>query len=216
MPISKEMRLLDNKWMSGQGWPKRLEWLEIKGIRGWEGQRIDFDFPITAIVGENGVGKSTVLQAAAAIYKNLDSDEQNYASDFFPDTSWEMVKAAEIAASIREGQNGSQTSSVRKPSGRWRGNPERHERYTAYIDLKRIQPIYSRTGYARLAKPAIKEATSAAFDSAALDRLSSIMGKTYTAARLATTEMDSARQIPVLESPSPDFIAELARRLSRN
>lgn len=205
MPISKEMRLLDNKWMSGQGWPKRLEWLEIKGIRGWEGQRIDFDFPITAIVGENGVGKSTVLQAAAAIYKNLDSDEQNYASDFFPDTSWEMVKAAEIAASIREGQSGSQTSSVRKPSGRWRGNPERHERYTAYIDLKRIQPIYSRTGYARLAKPAIKEATSAAFDSAALDRLSSIMGKTYTAARLATTEMDSARQIPVLSRAGKPF-----------
>jgi len=139
-----------------------LEWLEIRSIRGWTGNRIDFDFPITAIVGENGVGKSTVLQAAATIYRN--DSEQHYASDFFPDTPWEEVRGAEILGSIREGQNGSQQSSVRKPTGRWRGNPERRERYAAYIDLKRIQPIYSRTGYARIAKPQIKETSHIAFD----------------------------------------------------
>ena len=68
MPLSKEMRLLQNKWNSGQGWPKRLDAIEIDGIRGWTGQRIDFEFPIVAIVGENGAGKSTLLQAAASIY----------------------------------------------------------------------------------------------------------------------------------------------------
>ena len=125
MALSKEVRLLDNKWRSGQGWPKRLEWLEIKGLRGWTGKRIDFDFPITAIVGENGVGKSTVLQAAAAIYRNGDVPaDQHYASDFFPDTPWEQVRNAEILASIREDSSGSQTSSVRKPTDRWRGNPD--------------------------------------------------------------------------------------------
>ena len=200
MPLSKEMRLLDNKWRSGQGWPKKLEWLEIKGIRGWNGQRVTFDFPITAIVGENGVGKSTVLQAAAAIYRDTAAGkEQHYASDFFPDTPWEMIRDAEIAASIKEGSSGSHPSSVRKPTGRWRGNPERRERYAAYIDLKRIQPIYSRTGYARLAKPQIKEATAVAFDSMAVDRLSGIMGKQYTAARLSTTDADDTREVPVLQ-----------------
>ena len=55
MPLSKEVRLLESKWKSGQGWPKRLEWIEIGGIRGWIGQRIEFQFPIVALVGENGV-----------------------------------------------------------------------------------------------------------------------------------------------------------------
>lgn len=35
MAISAEMRRLQNKWVSGAGWPKRLEWLEIDGGRGW-------------------------------------------------------------------------------------------------------------------------------------------------------------------------------------
>ena len=53
MPISAELRRLQNKWQTGTGWPKRLEALEISGIRGWAGQRIDLNFPIVAIVGEN-------------------------------------------------------------------------------------------------------------------------------------------------------------------
>lgn len=35
--------------------------------RTWTGQRVLFDFPIVAIVGENGSGKSRLLQAAACV-----------------------------------------------------------------------------------------------------------------------------------------------------
>ena len=86
MALSNEMRRLRNKWRSGAGWPKRLEWLEIYGVRGWTGQRVDFGFPIVALVGENGCGKTTVLQAATAIYKSPENEEDLFASDFFPDT----------------------------------------------------------------------------------------------------------------------------------
>lgn len=70
MPGSKEMRRLEAKWLQGTNWPKRLEWMEISGLRGWTGHRIEFRFPITAVVGENGSGKSTILQAAAASYRS--------------------------------------------------------------------------------------------------------------------------------------------------
>ena len=108
MPLSKEVRLLESKWKSGQGWPKRLEWIEIEGIRGWIGQRVEFQFPMIAIVGENGVGKSTVLQAVAASYRG-ESERQHFASDFFPDTPWERVEEASIKASIREGPTSGST-----------------------------------------------------------------------------------------------------------
>jgi predicted ATPase len=61
MPISNEMRRLQAKWNSGGGWPKRLESLELSNVRGWKSLRVDFKFPIVAISGENGSGKSTVI-----------------------------------------------------------------------------------------------------------------------------------------------------------
>ena len=67
--ISSQIRLLSKRWDNGQGWPKRLEWLEVNGIRGWTGQRIDFSYPITAIVGENGSGKTTTIGKIASTLK---------------------------------------------------------------------------------------------------------------------------------------------------
>src|ERR1700742_2438957 len=96
MPVSNEMRRLQAKWNSGGGWPKRLEALEVNNIRGWRGQRIDFKFPIVAIIGENGSGKSTIIQAAASVYNGENRKNTRFASDFFPKTAWDDYQRAEI------------------------------------------------------------------------------------------------------------------------
>ncbi|MGZ5051698.1 MAG: AAA family ATPase [Methylobacter sp.] len=80
MSLSKEVRRLAAKWQRGD-FPKHLEWIELDGLRGWSGQIVDFGFPIVAICGENGAGKSTIIQAAASIYDSS-SDETNYASAY--------------------------------------------------------------------------------------------------------------------------------------
>ena len=72
---SKEMRRLTGKWSTGSGWPKRLEWIQIDKVRGWNKERFDLRYPIMAIVGENGVGKSTVLQAIASVYRSEASQD---------------------------------------------------------------------------------------------------------------------------------------------
>jgi predicted ATPase len=194
MPISKEMRLLESRWKGNQGWPQRLEWIEIRGIRGWTGQRIELPFPITAIVGENGVGKSTILQAIAACFKG-----EHYASDFFPDTPWEEVRNAEIRTSHRDSPtSGSVTTSVRKPTERWRGNEERKDRNVEFHDLRRIQPMGARIGYARMAKKEVKETSFEAFDAETIERFSRIMGRDYNLAKLSTTDADDHRTVPVV------------------
>src|SRR6185437_15552835 len=133
MPISNEVRRLKAKWLTNTGWPKRLDWIEVSGMRGWSRQRFDCGFPIMAIVGENGSGKSTVLQCAASVYRppGPPTAKGRFASDFFPDTAWETIRNAEIGYAIREGNN-PVVNSVRKPGGRWRGNPERRERHVEY------------------------------------------------------------------------------------
>lgn len=200
MSNSREMRRLHAKWQQNTGWPKRLDWIEISGIRGWEGQRIPFNFPIVAIVGENGSGKSTILQSAASVYQPYQggNDKGWFASDFLPKTIWEDVRNGEIRYSIREGDR-SRTSTVRKPGDRWRGNPDRPERTVNYIDLRRLQPIVARTGYSKLAKDATREMSAADFDKPKLARLSQIMGRRFGGTRMALTDADEKRIVPVFQ-----------------
>ena len=195
--ISSQIRLLSKRWDNGQGWPKRLEWLEVNGIRGWTGQRIDFSYPITAIVGENGSGKSTILQAAAAVYLGEDGAEPWFASEFFPDTAWDQVRDARIGFGYREGTNRKE-GSVRKPTTRWLGNQERPKRHVTYIDLSRIQPVSARVGYLKIAKSRHTEASARAFEKERLSRFSHVMGREYDVAKMALTNIDESRQIPVI------------------
>ncbi|WP_329859354.1 ATP-dependent nuclease [Stenotrophomonas hibiscicola] len=202
MAISQEVRLLTNSWNSGTKWPKRLESLKIKGLRGWEGQQINFAFPIVALVGENGSGKSTVLQAAASVYRN---DEKIYASDFFPNTPFETIKDVVIEYTYKQGSSPAQTASIRKPTDRWLGNPNRPERPVAYIDLNRIQPVSKRTGFTKLLKSGVTGSVDKQFSAADVNRLSYIIGKTYEAGNISRTNADSKRKVPVLKQGTVEY-----------
>lgn len=197
MALSKEVRRLDRKWTSGTGWPKRLDWLEIDGLRGWHGERIEFPFPMVAIVGENGSGKSTIIQAAASVYREDEVAKGRFASSFFPSTAWDTVENARINFGYTQGgAHGS--SSVRKPTKRWLGNRLRPVRHVEYIDLSRIQPVSVRTGYAKIAKSKHTEGSSIAFEQRRVERLSGILGNRYESARFAFADVDENREIPVL------------------
>ena len=99
MALSKEVRKLAAKWQRGD-FPKHLEWIELTGLRGWSGQRTDFNFPIVAICGENGAGKSTIIQAAVSIYESTNADKY-FASLFFPDTARDSLTDVIIQAYAR-------------------------------------------------------------------------------------------------------------------
>jgi len=120
-----------------------------------------------AVVGENGSGKSTILQAVAAVYKSTVPKSlvkgRGYASDFFPGTAGDSIHDAQIAYSIREGER-QHMGTVRKPTERWLGNLERHERPVVYINLSRILPVSARVGYSKIAKSPHKEASATDFE----------------------------------------------------
>jgi predicted ATPase len=195
MAINDEVRRLQKKWVGRQGWPQRLNWLEIENMRGWERQRITFDFPIVAVIGENGSGKSTVLQAAACVYVN--DKRTYYPTEFFPDTAWDKLRNVTIKYGYSQGPQNFE-GSLRKKTTRWLGQTERPKRPVKYEDLNRIQPVGARVGYARIAKSVHTEQSATPFDADKLKRLSFIMGQEYESARMALSSIDDEREIPVI------------------
>ena len=210
MPISKEVRRLERAWQNETAWPKRLNWIEIQNLRGWAGQRIRFPFPIVAISGENGSGKSTIIQACAAVYQRYESKGSvkqkgtKYASDFFPGTFWDEITNAAVRYGYTEGKE-TKSGSIRKHTERWKGNSDRPLRPVQFLDLSRIVPIGGRLGYAKIAKSTHVEASAEKFDDVRLARLSNILGHKYDQAKMALADVDAERRIPVLTRTSSAY-----------
>ncbi|MEV0199090.1 AAA family ATPase [Nonomuraea sp. NPDC050691] len=58
--------------VSRRSYGKYLHRIAIERLRGFENQEISFDFPVTALVGPNGGGKTSILGAAGLIYREVE------------------------------------------------------------------------------------------------------------------------------------------------
>lgn len=140
--------------------PVLLE-LEIQGIKGTN-CHISFDFPITAIAGYNGAGKSTIAQIALCMYKSPDKDElkRKYLKDFFVKTLLDKQpyeSAANITAVYasdnsstpvqmtlfpeeNEGINNTKKNVVRYAIDRWAGYRHQPEKPVFYYGMSLFIP----------------------------------------------------------------------------
>lgn len=56
---------------TSRNYGKYLSKVTLKHVRGFTNEPVSFDFPVTAVIGPNGGGKTTVLGAAACAYKSV-------------------------------------------------------------------------------------------------------------------------------------------------
>lgn len=54
--------------VENRNYKKFLLKLTLNPVRGFQNETIRFDFPVTALIGPNGGGKTTILGAAACAY----------------------------------------------------------------------------------------------------------------------------------------------------
>lgn len=193
---------MTSDWASARntstGWPQFLEAVYIDGVRGWDKQWVEFRFPVVAIAGENGSGKSTVLKAAAAAYGPELPAKDYSPDDFFPTTPWEVVEGVRLEYRVRRGQAVT-SHSVRKATSRWRGMPERPKRHTYFLDISRTQPIDSLIGYGRVARVELaKSAEKVDLTIAFRGMLSRILGRTYDSGSLVRD--DRGKQVGIVTS----------------
>lgn len=57
--------------VQGKNYRQYISSVTLLNVRGFREQKVDFDFPVTALIGPNGGGKTTVLGAAACAYADV-------------------------------------------------------------------------------------------------------------------------------------------------
>lgn len=193
---NQEIQRIRDQFMGGL-WPQFLERVEISGLRGWTGQSVQFQFPVSAIVGENGTGKSTILKVAASAYDPRQG-KGYYPSDFFPSTHWDNISGVNLGFRIRLGDD-NHSFSIRKPNKRWSFPNKRYARDIFWFDVSRTLPLDASAGYARVAKLAAGESASRPLSEESLGYLSNILGRDYLSGRFASPDVNADRAVGLLE-----------------
>ncbi len=186
-------------------WPQYLRSVTIAGLRGWNGQEIRFDFPVTVVAGENGSGKSTVLKVAATAYSHpSDRNLSFYPDVFFPDTPWEDVSNVSLTYRVEQGQS-QRAYIISKKTRRWRGFENRPKRNVIVQDISRTLPLDATVGYARIAKRGTESATSTTLGEDWTSFYNAIMGRTYDSVRIASNSLDARKLVGVVEWGGKQF-----------
>ncbi len=118
--------------------------IAIEKLKGLHNATIEFDKPLTAIMGVNGVGKSTVLHALACAFQPDGSGDDYRFPAFFPpntDSTWKDSKfCIEMEVHMKDGQSEKVTKTYEKQFDRWTRYNNRPKRNVYYIGISTCVP----------------------------------------------------------------------------
>ena len=193
-----EIVKIREKFLVRENFPQFVESVKVDGLRGFTGETVYFKFPIVAIVGENGSGKSTILKAAACAYRNRAEDGNYYPSDFFLNTFWDKIEGVTLSYQIRLGIDTKQFK-ITKATERWRPSTKIYDRYVWFFDVARLLPIEATIGYAKVAKLTASEISNLEISQEFRNHYSFVMGHDYSKARFATSNVSANNKVGLLE-----------------
>jgi predicted ATPase len=195
--IEDIMRQFDH----GNGeWKQFIKSIRINNIHGWTNQEMIFKFPVVAIVGENGIGKSTFLKAAVCAYENKNA-KNFYPSNMFVRTQWDTaaMTGATIEYKVRQGSDERFLRWRKTNSWGFKPKTGKPQRNVFFLDITRTLPLDATAGYAKIAKTASSETgDKIELTDESLRDLSYVLGQEYARARFVGTDIDASRKVGLL------------------
>lgn len=149
--LSQVEERLKNEWLQVPHRPG-LRSVTISGLRGFQNVEIEFPYPITALAGPNGSGKTTVLSVAACAYHRAGGNNNQFVpprkwptqpyytfSDFFVSS---RTDGAFLGARIEWHYFGADFDvlTAEKGTRKWMHYDRRPNRSVAYLGLDRVLP----------------------------------------------------------------------------
>jgi predicted ATPase len=196
-----EIQEIMRQFNHGSGeWKQFIESIKINNIHGWTNQEMLFKFPVVAVVGENGIGKSTFLKAAVCAYEN-NGAKNFYPSNMFMSTQWDAaaMTGATIEYKVRQG-NQEKLLRWRKTND-WGYTPRKGKplRKVFFLDISRTLPLDATAGYAKIAKIASEEmGNEIELDESSIKNLSYVLGQEYARGRFIGTNINVSREVGLL------------------
>ena len=154
MDYKKELNKL---WQGNRGDYQKLTSIEFNeiGMRGVKDFSIEFRYPITAIAGANGIGKTTILQVAACLFHNTDTNFHPYRfsnakkqnpnyrfTDFFVISRGENKGLGAEVKFLYEKPGQARTEFSVKKITRWTNYERRPDRYVDFLGISRVLPAH--------------------------------------------------------------------------
>lgn len=188
------------RWFGGDHSVASLRKIQIrKGeIRGLKKTNIEFNYPITAVAGKNGCGKSTVIALAACAFHNakngwkLPNRQISYYtfSDFFIQAGDEKpLDGVEIWYAIQydgwqssdrlpDGKGLGWQSSQKRKGGRWTDYEKRVDRSVAFLGVERVVPSVEKSVF-RSYKSRFSAGERTGFEETVCSSVSRVLGVPY-------------------------------------
>jgi predicted ATP-binding protein involved in virulence len=152
MPIKKQLAY---KWKTPY-FDQKLSSISFNevGLRGVKDVSINFNYPITAIAGANGIGKTTILQLIACLYHNKDKTHKPYRfsnskkampyytfSDFFIHFRGEQ-KSENAKIEYNFFQKGKEKNHTLTKGKKWNDYRLRPNRHCDFYGVSRVIPAH--------------------------------------------------------------------------
>jgi predicted ATPase len=124
--------------------------MTINGFRGISNLRLDFEYPITAISGTNGSGKSTIGQLAVCAYRQPQTNKKykrRYVKDFFPVSQIDpnpFTANATVKFQYATNTHQLQDLTVSRKATEWSGYKRQPERHSFYVGFALYIPKVER------------------------------------------------------------------------
>lgn len=189
------------KWFENDPTRQSLKAITVEkgAIRGLSGCRIEFRYPVSAIAGKNGSGKSTFLALAACAFHNevdgwrLPDRKLPYYtfSDFFIQASGDVpVEGITVAYRIFSDQWASSESLPdgvglgvqrrrKSQGGKWNDYDLRHDRSVAFLGIERVVPHAERSVY-KSYRYSFSASKKAGWEEKVKEAVSKVLGTEYT------------------------------------
>jgi predicted ATPase len=127
--------------------------IQIEGFRGISNLEFKVEFPVTAISGTNGSGKSTIGQIAVCGYRKPVTDKiykRRYVKDFFPQSDSldpnPFTTEAKIIYKYATNTRTPQQLTIARKNVEWSGYKRQPERHCFYVGFAAYIPKIERRG----------------------------------------------------------------------